>query len=44
MNQTTPSLAATAIAPIAPAADEDDWLSGASACSIENGEDCEACQ
>jgi len=35
----------TTTAPVpAPAIEEDDWLTGATACSIENGEDCEACQ
>lgn len=37
----------TPVAPAAlpvPAIEEDDWLAGAAACSIENGEDCEACQ
>jgi hypothetical protein len=24
--------------------EEDDWLTGATACSIENGDECEACQ
>lgn len=29
---------------LTPVAAEDDWLSGSTACSIENGADCEACQ
>ncbi len=36
----------TSAAAPAPAVEEaeDDWLTGATACSIENGADCEACQ
>ncbi|MEH3076174.1 MAG: hypothetical protein PGN11_20915 [Quadrisphaera sp.] len=41
MTQTT---ASTAPAEPQAAAEDDDWLTGATACSIENGEDCEACQ
>ncbi|WP_255378030.1 hypothetical protein [Quadrisphaera sp. DSM 44207] len=30
--------------PATAAAEEDDWLASATACSVEAGEDCEACQ